>query len=186
MFKKIMLACGLLLLLCAADKPKMVKVKLTEKMNAMMPENFRPMEDNEIAAKYFTYRKPLVMYTDTDGVVDFGLNVSTTQWKYSDLDMLRGFYKASIMQMYTEVRMEEELVEEINKCRFVVFRFASVVRPTKEEALQQAKSVANYTHLMYTIVDEKVYVLNFTCPYALRDKWIPVAQAMMKSVKVQG
>jgi hypothetical protein len=166
-----------------ADEPKMKRVKLTDQVSALMPLDFRPMTDDEIASRLFTYRKPVAMFTDAEAAVDLGLNISPTNWKYEDLAMLKGFYKSTIMQLYTEVRMEREVIEEINGKKFAVFEFSSVVRPDKKEVGQQ-KAQATYTYILYTVHNEKVCVVNFSCPYSARARWKPIAARMMQSVKI--
>lgn len=174
---------GWLLFTPATDLPKMKKVKLTEGVTAQMPEEFRPMTDDEIAQRYFTYRKPVALFTDRRAIVDFGLNISTTTWKYEDLPILKSFYKSSIMQMFTNVNMLKEEIEEINGRKYAVFEFISEVRSEPNAVVKRAPKV-NYTYLLYTVVGEDVHVINFTCPAEVRKEWRPVAQAMMKTVKI--
>jgi adenine-specific DNA methylase len=174
---------GWLLFTPAADLPKMKKVKLTDNVTAQMPEEFRPMTDDEIAQRYFTYRKPVAMFTDRRAVVDFGLNTSVTTWNYEDLPILKSFYKASIMQMFTNVNMLKEEIEEVNGRKYAVFEFISEVRSEPDAIVKRAPKVS-YTLLLYTVVGEKVYIINFTCPAEVRKEWRPVAQAMMKTVKI--
>jgi hypothetical protein len=149
----------------------------------MLPRDFKPMTDDQIAERYFTYRKPVAMYTNPEGDVDFGLNVTATQWKAEDLDILQRFYKSSINKMYTEVKFEREGIEQINGKKFIVFEFSAVVRPDKNEAMQ-LKARSSYTHIQYTVHNEKVYVFNFTSPYLQRAKWKNTAAEMMKTIKI--
>jgi hypothetical protein len=174
---------GWLLFAPATDLPKMKKVKLTDGITAQMPEDFRPMTDDEIAQRYFTYRKPVALFTDGRAVVDFGLNISTTTWKYEDLPILKSFYKASIMQMFTNVNMIKEEIEEINGRKYAAFEFISEVRSEPNAIVKTAPKI-NYTYLLYTVVGEKVHIINFTCPAANRREWQPIAQAMMKTIKI--
>lgn len=174
---------GWLLFTPATDLPKMKKVKLTEGVTAQMPEEFRPMTDDEIAQRYFTYRKPVALFTDRRAVVDFGLNISATTWKYEDLLILKSFYKASIMQMFTNVNMLKEEIEEVNGRKYAVFEFISEVR-SEPNAIVKRPSKVSYSYLLYTVVGENVHIINFTCPAEVRKEWRPVAQAMMKTVKI--
>lgn len=172
-----------LLFASTADLPKMKKVKLTEGITVQMPEDFRPMTDDEIAQRYFTYRKPVAMFTDRRVIVDFGLNISTTTWKYEDLPILKGFYKASIMELFTKVNILKEEIETINGHKYAVFEFISEVRSEPNAMIKRAPKV-NYTHLLYTVINEKVYIINFTCPSEVQREWRPIAQAIMKTIRV--
>jgi hypothetical protein len=176
----------LLLLPLAAfvqEEPKLSRVKLNDHVSMMLPRDFKPMTDDQIAERYFTYRKPVAMYTNPEGDVDFGLNVTATQWKAEDLEILQRFYKSSINKMYTEVKFEREAIEQINGKKFIVFEFSAVVRPDKNEAMQ-LKARSSYTHIQYTVHNEKVYVFNFTSPYLQRAKWKNTAAEMMKTIKI--
>lgn len=174
---------GWLLLTPAADLPKMKKVKLTDKVTAQIPEDFRPMTDDEIAQRYFTYRKPVALYTDARAVVDFGLNISTTSWKYEDLAILKSFYKASIMEMFTNINMLREEIMTINGHKYAAFEFISEVR-SDPKAIIKRPPVINYTYILYTVIGENVHILNFTCPANVRNNWQPIAHAIMKTVKI--
>jgi hypothetical protein len=168
-----------------ADAPKLTRKTLARTVSALMPEDFRPMTDQELAAKYFTYRKPVAMFTNQDQTVDFGFNVSATTWKYEDLALLQKFYKSSIQNLYTNITMVQEGIQVINKQKYIVFEFVSEVNPEKSignNPLQQSKRA--YTYLLYTIVEEEVYIINFSCPASLRNYWSPIAAQIMKSVKL--
>ncbi len=163
------------------------EVKLTRKtvirtISALLPEDFRPMTDQELAAKYFTYRKPIAMFTNQDQTVDFGFNVSATAWSYDDLELLQKFYKSSIQNLYTNVTMLQEGIKEINKQKYIVFEFVSEVNTDKNNPIQQSKRA--YSYLLYTIVEEEVYIFNFTTPASLQSYWSPIAGKVMKSLKL--
>ncbi|MCS6968175.1 MAG: hypothetical protein RMJ44_05965 [Cytophagales bacterium] len=179
------LACTLLSVLAAlpaSDLPKMKKVKLTDGITVQLPEDFRPMTNDEIASRYLTYRKPLAMYTDQGGVVDFGLNMAATTWRYEDLDILKSFYKATIMQMFTSVNFIREGIEQINNRRYAFFEFISELRSDAKDAIKRPPKV-NYTYILYTVIGENVYIVNFTCPAEVRSRWQPIARAIVKTIK---
>lgn len=196
----------LLLSSFVSDNPKMVRRTLARNITALMPEDFRPMTDAEIATKYFTYRKPVAMFTNQDATVDFGFNVAATTWRYEDLALLQKFYKASIQNLYTSVdgnassktqdnrpansnskptesiHMIQEGIKEINKQKFIVFEFVGETKTDASSPIQRAKRV--YTYIQYTIVDEEVYIFNFSAPAHLQKHWSPIAKQMMESLKM--
>jgi hypothetical protein len=196
----------LLLSSFVSDTPKMVRKTLARNITALMPEDFHPMTDAEIASKYFTYRKPVAMFTNQDATVDFGFNVAATTWKYEDLALLQKFYKASIQNLYTSVdgnassktqdnrpgnanskptesiQMIQEGIKEINKRKFIVFEFVGETKTDSNSPIQRAKRV--YTYIQYTIVDEEVYIFNFSAPAHLQKYWSPIAKQMMESLKM--
>jgi hypothetical protein len=188
------------------DAPKMVRRTLARNITALMPEDFRPMTDAEIASKYFTYRKPVAMFTNQEATVDFGFNVAATTWKYEDLALLQKFYKATIQNLYTSIdgnassktqdnrpassnskptesiNMIQEGIQEINKRKFIVFEFIGETKTDANSPIQRAKRV--YTYIQYTIVDEEVYIFNFSAPAHLQKYWSPIAKQMMESLKM--
>jgi uncharacterized protein YdaT len=188
------------------DNPKMVRKTVARNITALMPEDFRPMTDQELASKYFTYRKPVAMFTNQDGTVDFGFNVSATTWKYEDLELLQKFYKSSIQNLYTNnanstpnannkdahtssekkttenLSMIQEGIREINKQKYIVFEFVAETKTDPSSPIQRSKKV--YTYMQYTIVGEEVHIFNFTAPAHLRTYWSPIAAQMMKSLKL--
>jgi hypothetical protein len=162
--------------------PKMARKSVARTITILMPDDFRTMTDQELAAKYFTYRKPLAMFTNQDQTVDFGFNVSATRWSYDDLELLQKFYKSTIQNLYTNITMLQEGIKEIDKKKYIVFEFVSEVNADKNNPIQQSKRA--YTYLLYTIVEEEVYIFNFTTPASIRNYWSPIAGQMMKSLKL--
>lgn len=185
MFKTCFLFIFLLILSSFAqkdDSPKLARKAIARSITALLPEDFRPMTEQEIARKYFSYRKPLAMLTNQDQTVDFGFNVAATTWQYEDLVLLQKFYKATLQNMYTNIVMLQDGIKEINKQNYIVFEFVSEVVPDKNNPIQQTKKT--YTYLLYTIVEDEVYIFNFTSPSHLRNYWSPIADQIMKSVKL--
>ncbi len=170
--------------LMAFMPPKLVKHKLSDEVTVKLPEDFRTMTDDEIAARYFTYKKPTAMFTDPNVKVSFGLNMNDTEWKYQDLEMMKSFYKSSFMRIFSNVTMIQEKVEKINNYQFAIFEFVSEVKSDETE-VRKLNSVTTYTYILYTIYEKKAIVINFSCPEALKDKWQPVAREIMKTVVVK-
>lgn len=165
----------------AFAQSNLVKRKLSDNVSVKMPESFRPMTDDEIAARYFTYKKPTAMFTDENVKVSFGLNVNETEWNYKDLEMMKSFYKSSMLRMFSSVTMLQENMQTINKQQFAVFEFVSEVA-SEEHEVKKLNPVRTYTYILYTIVDKQALVINFSCPEALKEKWQPVVKEMMKTV----
>lgn len=184
--------------------PKLVKRKMCDEVVVKMPENFRIMTDEELAQKYFTYKKPTAMFTDERGKVNFGVNINDTEWDYKDLEMMKSFYKSSLMRTFTRVTYEktgtnkegEDIVKEnretsmtmlqegiktINKHRFIYFEFTSEVKPEQYEVKKDG-SVRMYSYMLYTIHKEKALIINFSCPEVLKNQWQTVATEMMETV----
>ncbi len=167
----------------AMVKEKMVKVKLTKDIIVHLPADFVPMTDDDLANKYFTYRKPTVMYTNPDRVVDFGLNITETRWRQSDLPLLQQFYKSGIGKMYTKVNFIQDTIVNINKRDYVVFEFVSELADEDANAVQRG-TTKQYSYIQYTVKENRVHVFNFTCPSQIRSKWQDTAREIMKTIKI--
>ena len=76
---------------------KLVRKKITSGISVGIPTSFHEMDDDEIADKYYTYRRPLKMFSDEAGTANFGVNLSVTPWQDGDIKILYDVYKANIM-----------------------------------------------------------------------------------------
>ncbi len=167
------------------QQEKLTKTEVTENITMLIPESFRPMSDDELANKYFTTRKPLVMYTNTDLTIDLGVNYSSTNWNADDLDIMMSFQKANIFSLYDKVTLISEGTKEVNGRTFVYFEFISTVEGDKDAFLKQG-SINKYTFIQYVIDGKQSLVFNFTCAGILKDKWSESAKKIMDSVQIKG
>jgi hypothetical protein len=159
------------ILMLSANEPKLVKTKITKGVTANLPKGFVAMSDNDIAQKYPSTKKPLAMFTSLDRTVDFGLNVSKSSWSGSNMEVLKKVYKATILELYSNVVFLNEGIEKISNRDFVFFEFTSEADQTKK-----------YTYLQYTIIGNRLYIFNFTVGAEFKDKWQGTAGNIMRSV----
>jgi hypothetical protein len=171
----------LVLLLSSADGPKLVNKKIAEGVNVSLPKNFYPMSDDDVAQRYPSTKKPLAMYTDLDRAVDFGLNISKSNWVGADLKVLQGIYKSTILSLYNNVNFIQEGIKNVKGRDYIVFEFTS-----------EADNTPKYTYLQYAVVNtvisktdfNKVFIFNFSCAKSVMEKWQPVAGAIMATVNI--
>jgi hypothetical protein len=172
--------------LSAWDEPKLVKTEVAKGVTVSLPANFVPMTDDAIAKRYFTFRKPVAMFTSPDQNADFGFNISSSHWRDSDLPMAKDFYLSTLETMYTKVNYTQKgNIVTINKHPFAVFEFLSEVVDEEKNSLTKGTVTKQYSYLQYTIKNGQVLVFNFTCPARARDKWQSTAQAIMQTVRVR-
>jgi hypothetical protein len=160
-------------ILFSADGPKLSKVKITEGVTASLPKDFSPMSDNDIAQRYPSTKKPLAMYVSLDRTVDFGLNVNKSIWGGSDLNVLKKVYKSTILDLYNNVEFIQENIQNINERDYIVFEFTS-----------NAEGTRKYTYLQYIVIGNRIYLFNFTSGAEVKDKWQPIAAAIMQSINI--
>ena len=160
---------------------KLIKVKLDDTLTVFIPESFTPMTPDDMQQRYTSHRKPLALYTDPQRIVDYGINRSYSVWQENDLEMLKEFYQASIMDLYDKLTLIDSGIKTVNKHEFVYFEFESTIFP--ENDFQG--SVSKYTYLMYGLSGGTTFLFNFTCPISLKNEWQPTARIMMDKIKLK-
>ena len=168
----------------AADRPKLMKVKVTDAITVSIPKDWRPMDALDFTQRYPSVRAPLAAYTNEDRLVDFSINVSATQWPDTDLELAQKFFKAGVLNMFDRVEMIKEGVYEVNKKKFIFFEFDSRINGNKQQEGFQ-DPVLRYTYIQYLIEPGKALVFSFNCPRRQKEEWQETARLMMKSVKVK-
>lgn len=147
----------------------------------MIPSDFIPMVASERNRKFVSAKEPIALYTNADRTVDLGINETSSLWSTGDLIILKDFYKANILNLYTEVAFLQEEIVTIGDRSFIAFEFNSKVIDDKG----LGRPIAKYTYILYTIKDDRVLLFNFSAPFRFRQAWQPVAQNMMKSIRIK-
>lgn len=170
--------------LISADKPKLVKTKVSEGITISIPKGWHPMDGLDFTERYPSVRAPLAAYTNDERIIDFSVNVSATQWPDSDIDLAKQFFRASIMNSFDRVEMIKEGVHEVNKKKFIFFEFESRVNGNKQrEGFQNP--IIKYTYIQYLIEPGKALVFSFNCPSRDKAEWQETARLMMKAIKIK-
>jgi hypothetical protein len=163
--------------------PKLNRKSLAEGVSIKMPSNFHEMTDEEIASKYYTSNRPTMMFTDPNGKVDLGLNLTEMEWDEKDVELLHKFYKANINETYPKVTFLRDEVVKINKKKFAIFEFIGEI-PADPNAFIPRGTAVKYHYVGYTVHHNRITILNFTCPGRQKDRWREVAKEMMESVRM--
>ncbi len=171
--------------LCVQAQNDLKRLKITKEISMLVPESFVPMSQSDIISKYVSARQPLAMFTSADRRVDLGINQNSSMWKESDLSILKDFYKAGILNLFTEVKFMKDEIREISGRKFVVFEFVSRVVDEENSISGLGTAVSNYTYIMYTLYEDRVLLFNFNCPQSERVKWQLAAGQMMESVRIK-
>lgn len=163
---------------------KLIKVKVNDYITMQMPDDFRPMTDDEIADRYFTIKKPMALFTNYESVVDLGVNKSVTQWRERDLKIMMDFQKSNIFSIYDKVDIIKEGVKEVNGRNFAYMEFSSSVNEEKDAIIKKG-AIKKYTYIQYTILNGHSLVFNFTCPARLKNQWQPSVEKIMNNISVK-
>lgn len=164
----------------AQPKPKLVSVKIDKVLTIKVPENFVPLNDDQIADKMIASRKPLLAYSNPSGNTDITVAVGNSNknpWKDEDLKLMAKFQKANIMQLFTNVSMIQEKLVKVKGQSFAQFEFVSEVK-------EKGKSpIRKYHHLRYTIRKGNMLIISFICPESERPIQESTAKEVMESVR---
>jgi hypothetical protein len=173
----------LVCLLSSFQEIKLVKTKVNESITLLLPEGFTPMDQVELNRKYVSTKPPVAAYSDYSKEMDLGVNIAYSRWNQEDLEIMKSFYKSNIMGLYSEVQFITESVQEINGRDFVVFEFVGSVVDSEGTSFNEG-AINKFIRIQYTIVQGKTVLFNFSCPERVKEKWMPVANQIMESVKI--
>jgi hypothetical protein len=174
----------LLTIALPVDDPKLVKVKISKEITAMLPNDFVPMGDLDFTQRYPSVRKPIGAYTNPDHEVDFSVNISATSWPDTNLEMAQKFFKAAVMNMFDRVEILSEGIHEVNGKKLIYLEFESRIKGD-QLTLGNSEPVLKYAYLEYLVEPSRTLVFSFNCPARLKSDWQETAGKIMKSVKIK-
>jgi hypothetical protein len=174
----------LLTIALPVDDPKLVKVKISNEITAMLPDDFVPMGDLDFTQRYPSVRKPIGAYTNPDHEVDFSVNISATSWPDTNLEMAQKFFKSGVMNMFDRVEILSEGIHEVNGKKLIYLEFESRMKGDRS-TLGNTEPIMKYAYLEYLVEPSRTLVFSFNCPARLKEDWQKTAGKIMKSVKIK-
>ncbi len=167
-----------------AEKPKLVKTKLTEGMTASIPASFKPMDEMDFTQRYPSVRAPLAAFTNEDRDTDFSVNISATQWPDADVEMAGKFFRVGLTNLFDKVDFISEGVREVHGKKFIYFEIESRMSGSKTNEATRSP-ILKYTYIQYLVEENRTLVFTFSCPARVRQDWQDTALQMMKSLKIK-
>lgn len=167
----------------ALAQPKLKKVQLSKEISVLLPQDFAPLPDEGIARKYPAPVKPLAVYSSPNGQIDFSVTQKPSQFRAQDLKMLREFYKANLLEVFTKVDFIRQEVTQVKGKDFIVFEFVSTL--ADERAGSNLAPVHKYSIIQYTIQGDQLLIFTLHMPSNMKNDWQTTAREIMASVKVQ-
>ncbi len=181
--------------LFAQKAPKMVKTKVSDKIQTKLPDDFIVMPPEMYAKKYGAYRPPIAIYTNkVTQDADFGVNeavnhsllaYSSAEWQEKDMLMLKDIYKGSIKAMHDQVDFLQDKINIIQKRKFITLEFVATVKDEESKISMRTKEKKQYSYIQYTVEQGKILIFNFNCPANRRNLYQPIAQEIMQSIKIK-
>lgn len=163
---------------------KLNKTKVGEHITVSLPEAFFPMSNSDLAQRYPSVRQPIGAFTNMERLVDFSIKQSATQWRESDIEMAKGFFKASLVNLYDRTKMLDEGIKEVNGHQFIYFELETRIEGDRY-SLDKKDPVRSYIYVQYLIINGKTLVFAFNCPIQMKDEWQPIVKEIMFSIKVK-
>ncbi len=159
------------------------KVKVNKAIQLQLPQEFLPMSELEQQQKYVSNQPPIATFTNRDGTVDLGINITSTSWG-NDLSILRQFYRSGISSLYDEVRFTKDTILTINQRDFIAFEFVGMVRDEQNSFMDQG-SLSKYVYIVYTPYNDRLLLFNFSSPARTRGDWAPIAAQIMSTIQIR-
>lgn len=171
-----------LVLTAFAPQPKirLTTNKLGSGLQVGVPVGFAALPDDGIAVKYPSPRRPLAVYSNPSGRIDFSVAVRPTTFESFDYAVLLKIYKSSIQRLYTKVDFLKEDIRTVNGRDFMYFEFVSTVADTRRS--NQLAPIKKYQAVQYAIQGQQLYVFTFVAPAEEQAQWQPTAQAVLGAI----
>ena len=160
------------------------RIKVVKEISMKVPTSFETMARADRISRYVSARDPLAMFTNADRTIDLGINATLNKWEDGNLEIVRDFYKAGILNLFTDVKFIQEDIRQIGDRQYVIFEFVSKISD-EGNTFGSGSSISKYTYIQYTIYEDKVLLFNFTAPAQLRNIWAVPAKEMMESVRIK-
>src|SRR5688572_22337089 len=138
----------LAIIFVSADQPRLMKVKVSDDITVSIPKDWRPMDGLDFNERYPSVRAPLAAYTNPERLVDFSVNISATQWPDTDIDLAKGFFKASILNTFDKVDMLAEGIRDYHGKKIIYFEFNSRVNGVKRQE-ELRNPILQYSYIQY-------------------------------------
>lgn len=161
-------------------QPKLTATKLGTGLTVGVPATFAALPDAGIAMKYPSPRKPLAVFSNPSGRVDYSVAVRPTTFESFDYGVLLKIYKASIQRLYSKVEFLKEDIRTVNGRDFIYFEFVSTL--TDSRRTNQLAAIRRYQSVQYAIVGTQLYVFTFVAPVEEQAQWQPTALAVMDAI----
>jgi len=166
-----------------APKPKLTTVKLAPGLSVAVPQGFAPLPEAAIAVKFPSPRKPLAVYSNPSGRIDYSVSVRPTTFG-PDYNVLLPMYKASVQRLYTKVDFLTQEVRKVNGREVVALEFESTMSDSRRGTNALA-AIRKYEYIEYAVEGQQLYIFAFSSPAEEQAQWRPVAQAVMSDISLK-
>lgn len=171
--KTALLVISILLFSPAVELEK--KTVMNNKIELLMPKDWRPMSEQLIKKKYPGPRPPSLVYSDISGAISIAFNHTDSKASPELLEKYKEALKAGLVNAFPDAVWEEEGIIDINGKKAGFFR---VITETSDDRI--------YNYMVFTDVEGRLMVCSFNCTENKLKTWKPVAAQIMTSLKFPG
>lgn len=154
-----------------------------EEIELKIPDSFTNMSDQDRMQQSYSTKVPLAMFTNEAQDVMLGVNYNIMQWTESDTELVYGFYKASVNNLFDKVTFIQDEIKEINGRTFIVFEIVGSIKDDNSFSSKRAQK--NYTYIQYTSWKDQVLLFNFSCKARVKSQWETIVKETMESVRIK-
>ena len=147
---------------------------LEDKVEILVPKEFRLMTAEEIKIKYPPTRPPKLVFTDTSLTTNLAFNLTDSRASREVIEQYKDALKQALSNAYSDAEWIDEGIKEINGKKAGYFKMISTAIDTKI-----------YNHMFFTDVDGKLLICSFNCTIKNMERWKPVAEEIMNSLVVK-
>ncbi|QCK16911.1 hypothetical protein [Mangrovivirga cuniculi] len=160
------------------------KATVSESFQIKIPEGFTKMTDDELYAKYRSADPAAFAYISADKQSEFIINKSETPWPEEDIELLYGFYKATIYDLFDEINILKEEIIDLEGKKVAVLEMETVVYPPKNSMIPRP-TIRKYNYIQYLIHDGKLWIMSFSSPQGAKQNWKEIIEISMESIKLK-
>lgn len=164
---------SVLLLSFNATAPALEKI-YANKVEILIPKEFKPMSDQMARSKYPSSNRPNLIYTDEDGAVNVAFNHTQNKATQAQMDAYKQSLVSSLKKSYPAAKWKEDGVKQINGRKV---GYAEFVTPAIDQEV--------YNLMFFTDLDGKLLLCTFNCTTKQLGNWQTSAKQIMNSLTVK-
>jgi hypothetical protein len=147
---------------------------LSNKLSVLMPKEFEIMGEEMLKLKYPSERRPTLVYTNKDGTVNVALNHTQNRVTLSQLPDLYKTMDAAFKNMYPSATWFRSELTEINGRNCFLLDLRTPAIDTKVRNL-----------ILGTSLEGRFLIVSVNATEQLEATWLPVANKIIQSVRIQ-
>jgi len=145
-----------------------------EQLSILLPETFQIMSVEIAKIKYPSEQRPQLIYTNSDGSVNYTFSLLDVPVDQSQLTEIRDGFKNIIKRIQPANIFYQEQEETLGDTVVAQFDFKNYGIDTQL-----------YNLFYFTVLAGKLIHGIFNCPFQERDTWQPIAQQVIKSMLIE-